>query len=293
MHNDNLIEIADWLTKIIVGLGLVHLHQAVGGLDELCQRLAGALSIGRGDLRSVVGALASGLGVPSGPPPHSAFVFAMVLFFPITGFLLAYLVTRMFLQPALVEADVGASRLAGKNVAIDTAQDMDILVERQKTDSQVAGRTAPVEAPSDPPSDVQDNLRGLVQVYESVTDDDYDRRVAKKNAAARDIYAAAVKHGVARSWLAGQPGDGYIVALAQAAEQSPDPTDAQRLVEAGKRAKWKHAKYRIALGLRRMIEGGMVKGAAIAPVRETLHGFLQEDDMPLRNLAVRALLPLG
>jgi hypothetical protein len=85
--NTNLEEISDWLTKIIVGLGLYELKEIpawVGRLAKVC---------------------ASGF---QNPGQQQTVFGAAVLFFPVCGFLLSYLVTRLYLQGALSRADQAA-----------------------------------------------------------------------------------------------------------------------------------------------------------------------------------------
>lgn len=84
--NTNLEEISDWLTKIIVGLGLVELRQLPEYVDRLALRVG--LSFGDGQAFHTVG-------------------LAMILFFMPIGFLYGYLMTRLYLQGALARAEGG------------------------------------------------------------------------------------------------------------------------------------------------------------------------------------------
>ena len=84
--NTNLEEISDWLTKIIVGLGLVELRQLPAYIDRLALRVG--LSFGDGQTFHTVG-------------------LAMILFFMPVGFLYGYLMTRLYLQGALARAEGG------------------------------------------------------------------------------------------------------------------------------------------------------------------------------------------
>jgi hypothetical protein len=87
--NTNLTEISDWLTKIIVGLGLVNLS-----------KIAGYLS-------TIASILAKGLSKPPVPPSALAFAFsyAVVISYTILGFLFGYITTRLYLAPAFSRAD--------------------------------------------------------------------------------------------------------------------------------------------------------------------------------------------
>lgn len=72
--NDNLVQISDWLTKIIVGVGLTNLTQIPNYLQSLGAYLGGAIG---GTRNGEVAAI------------------SIVLYFLICGFLLSYLWTRL------------------------------------------------------------------------------------------------------------------------------------------------------------------------------------------------------
>ena len=79
--NTNLEQISDWLTKIIVGFGLIQLREIPGYVGRLLRRLAPSFG---GD---------------------SGFVLSIVVGYSICGFLLGYLLTRLYLAAALERAD--------------------------------------------------------------------------------------------------------------------------------------------------------------------------------------------
>jgi hypothetical protein len=81
--NTNLEDISDWLTKILVGVGLIQLGQ----LSEPLGRL--------------VTAVAEGIG---GDPPNPSFTLALLLYFTLVGFLAGYLLTRLYLPRAFTSA---------------------------------------------------------------------------------------------------------------------------------------------------------------------------------------------
>ena len=82
--NTNLEEISDWLTKIIVGVSLTQ-------LGEIQTQLA-----------ALVVAVAAGFG---GSAEAQAFVFGLLTSALIAGFLAAYLLARLYLPRALLQAD--------------------------------------------------------------------------------------------------------------------------------------------------------------------------------------------
>lgn len=83
--NTNLEQISDWLTKILVGLGLIHLQKFPGYLNQWSQFIA--YSLGRPDGKFVAGAI--------------------ILYFSIIGFLGCYLITRLFIAGVLAQTDKG------------------------------------------------------------------------------------------------------------------------------------------------------------------------------------------
>jgi tetratricopeptide (TPR) repeat protein len=80
--NTNLEQISDWLTKIIVGLGLINLKQ----VPELVMRLSNFMA-------PVMGA------------DSNVFAAAVFLYFSVIGFLGGYITTRLWLAGAFYRAD--------------------------------------------------------------------------------------------------------------------------------------------------------------------------------------------
>jgi hypothetical protein len=80
--NTNLEQISDWLTKIIVGVGLVEIGQIAHGLDSVAE------SVALGDQASA-----------------NSFALGLLIFSLVDGFLLAYVWTRLELSAQLALAD--------------------------------------------------------------------------------------------------------------------------------------------------------------------------------------------
>lgn len=85
--NTNLEQISDWLTKILVGVGLIQLGQIGSGGREL------------------VDYVATGLGDHPGSRP---FTLALLVAYAVGGFLVGYLYTRTTLPRAFHQADLAA-----------------------------------------------------------------------------------------------------------------------------------------------------------------------------------------
>jgi tetratricopeptide (TPR) repeat protein len=90
--NTNLEQISDWLTKILVGIGLVQLAKVPGYLDTLGLYIA------------------KGVGAEKDLALYQSFAVAASVYFAVTGFLGVYLLTRLFLQGAIDRSDLGLSR---------------------------------------------------------------------------------------------------------------------------------------------------------------------------------------
>lgn len=86
--NTNLEEVSDWLTKIIVGLGLVNLKSIGLHIDAISRNAAASLK-----------------DIPTASDVSTATAF--VVGFTVMGFLLGYLYTRLFLQGAFMRSDHG------------------------------------------------------------------------------------------------------------------------------------------------------------------------------------------
>lgn len=102
LRNGNLVEISDWLTKIIVGIGLVELHSIIDGLSKLSYYLAPGLQpvpclSGAACADSLSSAQAAGM--------------AIVVFYFALGFLMGYVWTMVFFPSDLKEENWLLSKL--------------------------------------------------------------------------------------------------------------------------------------------------------------------------------------
>jgi hypothetical protein len=87
--NTNLEQISDWLTKILVGVGLAELHRLPAALRGAADYFAAAISTrAAADL--------------------SGFVVALLVYFAIVGLMIGYLGTRVLLAPLFKLADTRA-----------------------------------------------------------------------------------------------------------------------------------------------------------------------------------------
>jgi tetratricopeptide (TPR) repeat protein len=87
--NTNLEQISDWLTKILVGVGLTQLNKIPA------------------EIQSVAEFVAASIGDHGGSDGATAVASAILLYFAVAGFLAGYLVTRLVLAPAFQETENG------------------------------------------------------------------------------------------------------------------------------------------------------------------------------------------
>lgn len=114
-ENTNLEQISDWLTKILVGVGLTQLTSIPGAL----QNYANFTAPGLGNFAS-----------------SGVFAIALLLYFLICGFLMTYLWTRLYLAGAFRQAELAAiGGIARKVSALEEQIDNDAkalnIVQRQ------------------------------------------------------------------------------------------------------------------------------------------------------------------
>lgn len=116
--NTNLEQISDWLTKIIVGVGLVELKDAPQFIWHIASRMSQSFS-------------KTGLSNPSATPV----ICSAVLFFSVLGIVFGYLITRLYFASAFHQADQRANIVRGFDSGTLDAKDVPI--------SQISLRAVP------------------------------------------------------------------------------------------------------------------------------------------------------
>jgi hypothetical protein len=100
--NTNLEQISDWLTKILLGVGLTQMDEIGNKINSISQSMAGEMNL---------------LG-------HEAmFISSLIVFYTVCGFLNGYLFTRIVLPGVFAKTDAG------------TTQDSEIETNPQENDS--------------------------------------------------------------------------------------------------------------------------------------------------------------
>lgn len=212
--NTNLEDISDWLTKILVGVGLTQLGTIGGGLAKLGNALEPALG---------------------GAPNSGAFGVALVITFALTGFLGAYLWTRLTLPIAFqraeteVEDELRRALHRSKVEQQKAAADVLALVDRPEVQGDVVQSVAQrLSATSDPPTDPRQFMYQRAAEYERVRNESppSSQRTREMSRIVGEVRSATQGGGlipdVVRSLFNGSDG-GRVVALATLGA-NPDST---------------------------------------------------------------------
>jgi hypothetical protein len=282
--NTNLTEISDWLTKIIVGLGLIHLQQAPAFIQGKATVLATSLKAldQTGD--------------------YHAFAVAVIVTFPAFGFLFGYLSTRLYLASAFARADLAAMNSA-QTAADATSGAVESLSESVKVltakvnqmgtpptlvapplpatlppetpptpmtpsvppSLPVAPAVLETEKPTDPDAELKRQIIALATEYGAFSSRNKFERISERNRLSDQLAVLINSVRPIRNWVAETAllnrSEGLIAGLATAINAEPEPSDLDRLVQIAEIARYKHSKYRVATALGRLFDSGLAMSA--------------------------------
>ena len=293
--NTNLTEISDWLTKIIVGLGLINLTNIPPLLKKAAQYLSNGI-LGGAD-----------------PESREPFALGLIVFFSVMGFLFGYLSTRLFLAPAFSKADQEAAeiqlrqqreidsttaQLAAVTTAVrvlGTHSDEPSIADNQPAadSKQETGWPGPTKKTGTSQEQTaqefgRKRLLELAESYTRIDSPDYMERVQRKDKAAEEMAALALRSGISKDWIAQQAessgSDGLIVALASIASVAPDPSDLDRILRVAGKANWKHTKYRVAVAISNLFSQNLANPALVDSVVSLLSAYRSGADRPLLKM---------
>lgn len=145
--NTSLEQISDWLTKILVGVGLTQLQQIPGKIRQAAQAL--------------------GSGLPGGEQ-HTGFVMAVLLYAATSGFLLGYLWTRIVFAPWFRSAD---DKLFEKIIKAEKAEQVSQEAEVKQLKAEQVSQEAEVRKQE--AEQLLENAKELNEVLRKMHDDLY------------------------------------------------------------------------------------------------------------------------
>ncbi len=287
--NTNLIEISDWLTKIIVGLGLINLTEIPGLVRRVSEVLAVSLATTK--------------------PGHdfTAFAVAVVIAFVSLGFLFGYLFTRLYLASAFARADLNhmeareTAEAAGASVGSlrDAFEVLKAEVRQHQSGvPEEAGAQAPSrenetlvplanEATSLAPAYEADLLK-LAKNYDAFESNSREERVRVRDELAGSMAAIINSNGGARAWATetaiSENNIGLAAGIATAMNAVPQSGDPEKLFSIAGFVPYKHARYKVATALGRLFEAGIANSRHIGRAAEILSlYFADRSDESLRR----------
>lgn len=242
--NNNLVEISDWLTKIIVGLGLVKLTKIPPYMTSLATALASGLSAGN----KVGSALVS-------------FSYALIVCDFIIGFLFAYLMMRLYLSGQIVKADQDIySGMVQKLNAVGAK--VDTLDSNQTVLAQRVIQNAAPNFPADDQQQAFDMLREMASEYDNIRIADWGQRVQKKEQLAAVMAVFAIDNHIGKDDIlnlyAQNASEGLIITLATIIIDSPEAADVDRLLKYSDKVTYKHVQYRMLNAIGKLLERKLV-----------------------------------
>lgn len=112
--NDNLLQVSDWLTKIIVGVGLTQLYSIPSALRKYAEYLSNAAGLS-----------------------NVALIVFIILYFSVFGFLFGYLWTRLYFVGMLKDSDEDSRKELQKKVE-DNKENISLIQDYISTGAQNA-----------------------------------------------------------------------------------------------------------------------------------------------------------
>ncbi|SFW89388.1 hypothetical protein [Chitinophaga sancti] len=262
--NTNLTEISDWLTKIIVGLGLVNLSKLPPYIYSVATLLADGVCF-----KEMGTAL--------------AFAYGLLICFSVSGFLFGYLVTRLFLTNAFSKADQEAIKkvieeavggqvaIVSEGVASAKAQlaniennqsilSQTLFPEDEQADGNNQQQAETTSSPTTNPEtfglkkeEALSRLLKMADDYLTISDPDWAERVNQKDKSANRMGEYALKHSIQKDDIANiirtNGNEGLIIALATMIAMRPENRDLNILLDLGKLVSRLHVRYRVLVAL--------------------------------------------
>jgi hypothetical protein len=283
--NTNLTEISDWLTKIIVGLGLINLKKFPLYVKQ------------------VAGWMATGIN-PRYPSDEIAFCIAMISGFTILGFLFGYLTTRLFLAGAFYRADTShidtlISQSNENKAAIDVLNvNQNVMKEKIYSPSTYEekfqinmDKLTGLDVKELKKTNPVDNFTKLIQEateYLQISAPEWGERVRLKDKAAGDMGNFILDNNISREAITKEilanRNEGLLIALATVITLRPEPGDTERVLETGPLATRKHVRYRILLAINTLNQRQLLEGEDRVKCLGLIDSYRTNADQPLLNM---------
>lgn len=155
IHNDNLVQISDWLTKIIVGVGLTQLYNIPYFLYSVGKKLGTSILGYNPGINSDLGTNVS---------------VAIILYFSVLGFMMVYIWTRIYFFQVLRQTENEYKILYNKTV-----------LEKKKIENDLDNVTTEKNQLVQQNEITQEDLSALVSTFPDVTQTIKDNQIKIRN----------------------------------------------------------------------------------------------------------------
>jgi hypothetical protein len=254
--NTNLTEISDWLTKIIIGLGLINLAKIPRYLTGTASTLANGIDHGN-------------------PSSVIALAYALIVCFTILGFLFGYITTRLFLAGAFSRADQQA--ISKLQVTLESTQAQVASIEsNQSLINQsiysTKAATLNISGINSEANKVEasgfaiEQLEQMANDYLKISHPDWGERVRLKDNMANEIANYALKNNIQKDDILkladATSNEGLILALAMVINVRPEAGDFDKLMRLAPRVSRLHVRYKVLIALSNLFRQGFVRKAS-------------------------------
>jgi hypothetical protein len=272
----NLIEISDWLTKIIVGLGLINLKELPQLVGRLAEPLAASIS-----------------GVAS-RESNSATAAAIVVAFVAMGFLFGYLFTRLHLASAFGQADAKAN--GGPRQTAPAAPGA--MASLQESVAALADKvshfvSAPSAEPASQPAHLaalpyEKQLLRLAKEYDDSPSNNREGQIRSRDDLTGRMAVLINTSPASRNWVAEtalqERNVGLVAGLASAITAEPQSGDAERLLKVAMSVSIEHARYRVVSAIGRLFDARIASSSDIQDFLRVLdHYHRDQSDEPFKQ----------
>jgi len=258
--NSNLTEISDWLTKIIVGLGLVNLVKIPPYFQSVAMTLSNGIDT---DDKS----------------SSLAFAYGLIACYTILGFLFGYLFTRLYLSTAISKADQQTIAVLKAEVALQSDRlDVSTSVLSHSTQSKESVSTQ---------GSMDQKIKELIKKadeYRNINVSDYIERVKQKNISADNMSIWALKESISKDAIAQalreEFNEGLMIVLSTLINLDAQENDIGLLLEFGPNVQRLHVRYRVLLAIIALQNKKMINHNKTAVI-ELVNKYKSNADRPL------------
>jgi hypothetical protein len=284
--NTNLTEISDWLTKIIVGLGLVNLTKLPPYIKSIAMLMANGLN----------------------SPNHSSalsFSFGLISCYFVLGFLFGYLFTRLVLSKAFVSADQEALQQLDikfrsteiQLAALDSKQGLITHALYSKNTDQ---EPTLEKAAQSSERNIDEKISGLVKLaneYLAISVRDWGERTRLKDAKANEMAEYAFKEHISKQdifeFQKENPNEALVITIASLINLYPESGDLEILLQIAPNIKRLHVRYRVLLAIVSLFKKGFITSADKTRTLELVNSYRLGADSPLINMIDSTISYIG